>query len=89
MVTQLNQYLLLILVAPIFPENNLYQSIVGCINWLSTWTHPDISPVITFLAYYSNEHHQQHYKYALCVLNYLTSNNEYKVSKGIQSSFPY
>ena len=86
MVTQLNQYLLLILVAPIFPKTKLYQSIVGCINWLSIWTHPDISPVITFLAYYSNEHHQQHYKSALRVLNYLTSNNEYEISFHSRSS---
>ena len=69
MVNQLNKYLLLILVAPLVPEKTLYQSIVGCINWRSIWTHPDISPVITFLAYYSNEHHQHHYKSALRVLN--------------------
>ena len=32
-----------------------YQSIVGCINWLTTCTRPDISPCLTFLASYSNQ----------------------------------
>ena len=41
-------------------RTKIYQSIVGSIKWLATCTCPDISPVLTFLASYSNAPHAQH-----------------------------
>eukprot|EP00804_Cyclotella_cryptica_P022103 CCRYP_011581-RA/>CCRYP_011581-RA protein AED:0.10 eAED:0.05 QI:0/0/0/1/0/0/6/0/1337 len=57
-----------------------YQSIVGCINWLATCTRPDVSPVLTFLASYSNNPAPQHYKAALHAVKYLLSTSEYGIS---------
>ena len=61
-------------------RQKIYQSIFGCINWLATCTYPDIAPVLTFIASYSNYPHQQHYKAAVHALKYLTSTNEYVIS---------
>ena len=58
-------------------QRQVYQSIFGCINWLSTCTHPDIAPALIFLALYSNSTHPQHYKAAVHALKYLTITNEY------------
>ena len=41
-------------------QKQVYQSIVGWINWLETWTRHDIAPALTFLASYSNAPHPQH-----------------------------
>ena len=60
-------------------QGQVYQSIVGCINWLATCNRPDIAPVITFLASYRNYPHQQHYKSVVYALKYLTRNNEYGI----------
>ena len=60
-------------------QNKSHQCIIGCINWIDTCTHPDISPALTFLASYSNDLHSQHYKAALHVLKYLTRTNEYGI----------
>eukprot|EP00804_Cyclotella_cryptica_P009045 CCRYP_003142-RA/>CCRYP_003142-RA protein AED:0.35 eAED:0.14 QI:0/0/0/1/1/1/2/0/1801 len=57
-----------------------YQSMVGCINWLATCTRPDVSPVLTFLASYSQNPAHQHYKAALHVIKYLLSTSEYGIS---------
>jgi hypothetical protein len=54
-------------------RRKVYQSIVGCINWLSTNTRPDVTPVNTFLASYSQMPSHQHYKSALHCLKYLYS----------------
>ena len=35
-------------------QRQVYQSIIGYINFLATWTHSDIAPVLTFLASCSN-----------------------------------
>ena len=64
----------------------VYQSIVGFINCLATCTRPDISPVLKFLASYSNFLYQQHYKAAVHALNYLTRTNEYGISFHSKSS---
>ena len=61
-------------------RTKVYQSIVGSINWLATCTRPDISPVLTFLASYSNAPHAQHYKAAIHALKYLYSTSEYGIS---------
>ena len=60
-------------------QRQVYQIIVGWINWLAICTHPDISPALTFLASYSNAPHPQHYKAAFHTLKYLMSkiNMEY------------
>ena len=77
-------------VNPLNPDLNrrrqVYQSIVGCINWIATCTRPDIAPVLTFLASYINYPHQQHYKAAVHALKYLTSTNEYSISFHSESS---
>ena len=74
-------------IPPIYPLNydlphrrQVYQIIVGCINWLDTCTCPDISPDLAFLASYSNSPHPQHYKAAVHALKYLTSTNENGIS---------
>ena len=35
-------------------QKQVYQSIVGCINWLANFTRPDVAPALTFIALYSN-----------------------------------
>ena len=71
-------------VDPIYPDlprrRQVYQIIVGCINWLATCTRPDIAPDITFLASYSNAPHPQQYKSAVRALKYLTNTSEYDIS---------
>ena len=54
-------------------RRQVYQIIVGCINWLATFTRPDIAPVLVFLASYINSPHLQNYKAAVHALKYLTS----------------
>ena len=56
-------------------QRKVYQSISGCINCLVTYTCPEISLVITFLASYRNSPHPQHYKAAVHALIYITSTN--------------
>ena len=43
-------------------QKQLYQIIVGCINWLATYNLPYIAPALTFLASYRNSPCPQHYK---------------------------
>jgi hypothetical protein len=61
-------------------RTKVYQSIVGCINWLATCTCPDVSPVLSFLASYSNCPSHGHYKAALHALKYLYSTADYGIS---------
>ena len=61
-------------------RTKVYQSIIGCINWLATCTRPDICPCLTFLSSYNMAPHQQHYKAAIHALKYLVSTNEYGIS---------
>ena len=58
----------------------VHQSIIGCINWIDTCTRPDISPVLTLIAAYSNFPHPQNYKDLVHSLKYLMSTNEYVIS---------
>ena len=67
-------------------RKQVYQSIVGCINWLATCMCPDISPALILLASYSNAPHPQHYKSIVHALKYLTSPNEYSISLHSKSS---
>ena len=80
----------ILLVDPLDPDLNrrrqVYQSIVDYINWLATFTRPDIAPVLTFLASYRNSTHQQHYKAAVHALKCLTITNEYGISFHSESS---
>ena len=70
-------------VDPLDPDlprrRQLYQSIVGCINWLATCTHPDIAPALNFLSSQINATHPQHYKAAFHALKHLKSMNEYRI----------
>ena len=71
-------------VDPLDPDLNrrqqVYQRIFGFVHWLATCTRPDIAPVLTFLASYSNSPHPQHYKAAVHALKCLTITNEYGIS---------
>lgn len=61
-------------------RTKVYQSIVGCINWLATCTRPDISPALTFLASYNQRPSHGHYQAALHALKYLYSTADYGIS---------
>ncbi|KAL7483059.1 hypothetical protein ACHAW6_008707 [Cyclotella cf. meneghiniana] len=61
-------------------RTQVYQSIVGCINWVATCTHPDIAPALTFLASYDQNPSHSHYQAALQALKYLYSTAEYGIS---------
>ena len=61
-------------------RTKIYQSIVGCINWLATCTRPDIAPALTFLASYNQRPSHGHYQAALHALKYLYSTAEYGIS---------
>jgi hypothetical protein len=61
-------------------RRKVYQSIVGSINWLATCTRPDLSPVLSFLASYSQAPSHQHYKAALHALKYMYSTSDYGIS---------
>ena len=53
----------------------VYQSIVGCINWPETCTWPDIAPAQKFIDSYINYTHPQHYKATVHSNKYITSTN--------------
>ena len=54
---------------PYLPRQiQVYQRIVGCINWIATCTCPYIYPAITFLASYRKFSHPQNYKAAVHAL---------------------
>ena len=57
----------------------VYQCIIGSINWLVQYTHPDLAPVLTFLATYNIAHNHQYYKAALHILKCLISISEYDI----------
>ena len=67
-------------------KEQVYQSIIECINCLATCTRPDIAPALTFIASHRNVPHPQYYKTAVHALKYLTSTNEYGISFHSQSS---
>ena len=61
-------------------RTKVYQSIVGCINWVATCTRPDICPCLTFLASYNQNPSHGHYQAAIQALKYLYSTAEYGIS---------
>ena len=67
-------------------QRQVYHSMVGCINWLATFTRTYIAPDITFIASYRNYTHPQHYKSTVHAIRYLTCTNEYRISFHSQSS---
>ena len=58
------------------------QSIIGCLNWLSTSTRPDISTITNILAKYCSNPTQQHLDHAKYVIKYLKGTR----TKGIEFS---
>ena len=73
-------------IPPVYPLDpdiphwkKIYQSIVGWIKWLATYTHPEIYPVLTFPSSYSNAPHPKHYNAAVHDIKYLTNINEYGI----------
>eukprot|EP00956_Cyclotella_meneghiniana_P012602 scaffold17913_cov36-Cyclotella_meneghiniana.AAC.1 len=67
-------------------STKVYQSIVGCINWVATCTRPDIAPALTFLASYNQCPSHGHYQAALHALKYLYSTSEYGISNHSDAS---
>ncbi len=57
-----------------------YQSLVGSIGWLTGATRPDIAPVHSFLASYSNKPSPGHMKAALYALHYIHSTHDYGIT---------
>jgi hypothetical protein len=50
-----------------------YQSFIGSIGWLATATHPDLTPVHSFLLSYNSKPSTGHMKVALHALHYIHS----------------
>ena len=50
-----------------------YQILVGSLNWIATYTRPDLTPVVTFPSDYNYRHSPDHLKAALYTLRYLHS----------------
>ena len=61
-------------------QTKSYQSIMGCINWLTTCTHTDVSPALMFLTSYSHAPSHQHYRSTVHKLKYLYSTCNYGIS---------
>jgi hypothetical protein len=71
-------------------RTKVYQSIVGCINWLATSTRPDVSPVLSFFASYMHAPSHQHYKSALHMPSSISTAHLTMVSLSIpMQAIPY
>ena len=70
----------------ILRRRQVYQRIVGCINFLATCARPDIAPVLALLASYRDFPHPQQYKASVHALKYLTGTNEYGIPFHSKSS---
>ena len=57
-----------------------YQSIVGCVRWLSNNTPPDLSAVHSFLSSYLIHPAPTHMKATLYVLHYIHSTHNFGIS---------
>ena len=57
-----------------------YQSLVGCLNWLSVNTRPDLSAVVSFLASYSSGPLPGRISAAKYVLRYVNSTVDHGIS---------
>ena len=73
-------------------RTTVYQSLVGCLNWLAVSTRPDLSTVVAFLASFMNNPSQAHYTSAIYALRYALSSSSYGISfqsnaKAILESF--
>ncbi|KAL7529706.1 LOW QUALITY PROTEIN: hypothetical protein ACHAWF_003089, partial [Thalassiosira exigua] len=61
-------------------RTKVYQSVVGCLNWLTTCTCPDLAPDLTFLASYMQAPSVQHYRSVTHALKYTYLTAEYGIS---------
>ena len=61
-------------------RRELYQSVIGSLNWLATNTRPDLSPVTSFLTAYNNNPSSGHMDTALYVIKYLRNTPDYGIA---------
>jgi hypothetical protein len=61
-------------------RRELYQSIVGSINWLATNTRPDLAPVTSFLAAYNNNPSKGHMDAAIYAIKYIRQTVDYGIA---------
>jgi hypothetical protein len=61
-------------------RKDAYQSLIGCIGWLLSTTHPDLAAAHFFLSSYTNEPASGHMKAVLYVLHYIHSTHDYGIS---------
>ncbi len=61
-------------------RREMYQSIVGSLNWLATNTRPDLAPITSFLAAYNNNPSQGHVDAALYAIKYLRQTVDYGIA---------
>jgi hypothetical protein len=61
-------------------RRELYQSVIGSLNWLATNTHPDLSPVTSFLAAYNNNPSPGLMDAALYVIKYLRNTTDFGIA---------
>lgn len=61
-------------------RREMYQSMVGSLNWLATNTRPDLAPVTSFLAAYNNNPSQGHVDAALYAIKYLRQTVDYGIA---------
>ncbi|KAL7445637.1 hypothetical protein ACHAXH_009550 [Discostella pseudostelligera] len=67
-------------------RREMYQSMVGSLNWLATNTRPDLAPVMSFLAAYNNNPSQGHVEAALYAIKYLRQMVDYGIAFHSSSS---
>ena len=61
-------------------RTTVYQSLVGCLNWLAVCSRPDLATVVSFLASFMNKPSNGHYSAAVYALRYALSTSSYGVS---------
>ena len=66
----------------------LYQSLIGCIGWITFSTRPDLAPAHSFLSSYNNKPSPGHTEAALYVLHYIHSTVDYGISFTSEDTAP-
>ncbi|KAK2578615.1 hypothetical protein KPH14_000964 [Odynerus spinipes] len=60
-------------------DNRPYQELIGCLNYLSTYTRPDISHTVSYLSRFNNCHNEEHWLGTKRVLKYLKGTTDFKL----------
>ena len=69
-------------------RRDAYRSLVGSVGWLACCTRPDLAPVHSFLASYSNCPAVGHMKAAIYALHYIHSTHDYGITFTSKESQP-